>query len=49
MREPKKQMLGTMEPPPPLMQLSVKFVSVYDLGHTLGVARGRNEILPLVS
>ena len=24
MREPKNQMLGTMEPPPPLMQLSVK-------------------------
>ena len=23
MREPKNQMLGTMEPPPPLMQLSV--------------------------
>ena len=24
MREPKNQMLGTMEPAPPLMQLSVK-------------------------
>ena len=29
MREPKNQMLGTMEPPPPLMQLSVNMMMTF--------------------